>query len=97
MCSGDLYLQIEHGFEHVQVIWQNWAKNWPNMGVAVPRAPVGTRSPEPLKSSVTGPSLLVNCYIEIKFHKKIRVTHLNKHAMRITDVFYSYENYSYGI
>ena len=28
----------------------------------------------PLKSSVTGPSLLVNCYLEIKFHKIIRVT-----------------------
>ena len=33
-------------------------------------------SPEvrnPLKISVTGPSLLVNCYLEIKFHKIIRV------------------------
>ena len=37
------------------------------MGVAVQRAPVVTQSPEPLKSSVTGPSLLVNCYLEIKF------------------------------
>ena len=27
----------------------------------------------PLKTSVTGPSLLVNCYLEIKFHKIIRV------------------------
>ena len=27
----------------------------------------------PLKSSVTGPSLLVNCYLEIKFHKIIRM------------------------
>ena len=27
----------------------------------------------PLKSSVTGLSLLVNCYLEIKFHKIIRV------------------------
>ena len=27
----------------------------------------------PLKSLVTGPSLLVNCYLEIKFHKIIRV------------------------
>ena len=27
----------------------------------------------PLKISVTGPSLLVNCYLEIKFHKIIRV------------------------
>ena len=26
----------------------------------------------PLKSLVMGPSLLVNCYLEIKFHKKIR-------------------------
>ena len=28
---------------------------------------------DPLKSSVTGPSLLVNRYLQIKFHKKIRV------------------------
>ena len=27
----------------------------------------------PLKSLVMGPSLLVNCYLEIKFHKIIRV------------------------
>ena len=27
----------------------------------------------PLKSLVTGPNLLVNCYLEIKFHKIIRV------------------------
>ena len=40
------------------------------MGVAVPRAP-GVRNL--LKSLVMGPSLLVNCYLEIKFHKKIRV------------------------
>ena len=50
-----------------------FGKNWPNMGVAVPQGPVGTRSPEALKSLVMGPSLLVNCYLEIKFHKKIRV------------------------
>ena len=31
----------------------------------------GVRNPP--KSSVTGPSLLVNCYLEIKFHKIIRV------------------------
>ena len=30
---------------------------------------VGVR--DPLKSSFTGPSLLVNYYLEIKFHKKI--------------------------
>ena len=35
------------------------------------RLAVGVRNP--LKSSVTGPSLLVNCYLETKFHKKIRV------------------------
>ena len=40
------------------------------MGVAVQRAP-GVR--DPLKSSVTGPCLLVDCYLQIKFHKKIRV------------------------
>ena len=32
---------------------------------------VGVR--DPLKSSVTGPSLLVNCYLETKFHEQIRV------------------------
>ena len=37
------------------------------MGMAVLRAP-GVRNP--LKSSVTDPSFLVNCYLEIKFHKK---------------------------
>ena len=51
----------KHDFEHIKVIWQNLAKHWPNMGVAIQN---------PLKSSVTGPCLLVNCYIEIKFLKK---------------------------
>ena len=37
------------------------------MGVAVPRALVVTRSPEPPQKFVTGPSLLVNYYLEIKF------------------------------
>ena len=41
------------------------------MGVAAGRLAVGVR--DPLKSSVTGPSLLVNCYLEIKFHKKIPI------------------------
>ena len=41
------------------------------MGVAAPRAPVGGRVRNPPKSSVTGPSLLVNCYLKIKFYKKI--------------------------
>ena len=49
-------------YEYFNVILQNWATNLPNMGVAVP-----------LKSSVTGPSLLVNFYLEIMFHKIIRV------------------------
>ena len=40
------------------------------MGVAAPRAPFGGWGPGPLKSLVTGLSLLVNCYLEIKFHKK---------------------------
>ena len=61
----DIHNQLSTA-EHVEFIWQNWAINLPNMGVAVPRAPVGTRSPEP-------PILLVNCYFEIKFHKIIRV------------------------
>ena len=38
---------FEGGFEHVKVIWHNWEYFGPKMGVAVPRAPVGTRSPEP--------------------------------------------------
>ena len=40
------------------------------MGVAVPRALVGGWGPDPLKSSITGPSLLVNCYLGNKFQKK---------------------------
>ena len=43
------------------------------MGVAAPRAPFGGWGPGPPQSSVTGPSLLVNCYLEIKFHKKIPI------------------------
>ena len=35
------------GFGHVEVIWHNWAKKGPNMGVAVPRAAVGGWSPGP--------------------------------------------------
>ena len=43
------------------------------MGVAVPRPwwAVGVR--DPLKSLVTGPSLLFNCYLGNKFHKKFRL------------------------
>ena len=47
----------------------NW-KKWPNKGVAVPRALVGTRVRNPLKILVMCLSLLVNCYLEIKFHNK---------------------------
>ena len=43
------------------------------MGVAVPRALVGSWGPGPLKSSVTGPSLLVNCYLGNKFHNDFRL------------------------
>ena len=43
------------------------------MGVAAPRASFGGWVRDPLKSLVTGPSLLVNCYLEIKFHKKIPI------------------------
>ena len=38
----------------------------------MPSGILGVR--KPLKGSVTGPSLLVNCYLEIKFHKKITQT-----------------------
>ena len=39
------------------------------MGVVAPQAPVGVHGP--LQSLVMGPSLLGNCYLENKFHKKI--------------------------
>ena len=39
------------------------------MGVAVPQPPVGSWGPGPPKSSVTGPSLLVNCYPVTSFTK----------------------------
>ena len=48
------------------------------MGLAVPRASMGVRSPRPLKSSVAGGSLLVNCHLEIQFHKKNGKKPLNK-------------------
>ena len=47
----------------------------------------------PLKSSVTGPSLLVNCYLEIKFHKIIRV---NPPPLKIS-VFLAQKNKNYKI
>ena len=55
------------------------------MGVAAPRAPFGGWGPGPLKSSVTGPSLLVNCYLEIKFHKKYPLAP----PLKIYDLFWS--------
>ena len=58
------------GFGHVPVIWHNWAKKGPNMGVAITRALVGSWGPGPLKNVVTGPSLLINSYLGNKFHKK---------------------------
>ena len=39
------------------------------MGVAAPRAPFGGSGPGPHQEF--GPSLLVNCYLDIKFHKII--------------------------
>ena len=42
------------------------------MGVAFLRAPVCTQSTEPPQNFGHGSSLLVNCYLEIKFHKKKR-------------------------
>ena len=59
-------------FEYVQVIWHNWAIMGPHIGVAAPQAPVGVWVRSPLKSLVTGPCLLVNCFLGNKFHKKIR-------------------------
>ena len=50
----------KHGREHVKVIWA-----WLSRGH---RWAPGVRNP--VKSLVMGPSLLVNCYLEIKFHKK---------------------------
>ena len=43
------------------------------MGVAVPQAPVGSWGMEPPQSLINGSSLLVNCYLEKKFHNKIRL------------------------
>ena len=59
-------------FGYLPVIWNNWAKKGPNIGVAVPQALVGGWGLGPLKSSVTGPSMLINCYLGNKFHKKYR-------------------------
>ena len=66
-------------FRHVDVIWHNWAKNGPTMGVVARQAPVGVWGPRILQKFGHGHSLLGNCYLENKFHKKIRVTpfHLN--------------------
>ena len=50
------------------MIWHNWAKKGPTMGVAVPRTPVGGWGGDPLKRLVTGPSVLVSCYLGHKFH-----------------------------
>ena len=45
-----------------------------HMGVAVPRALVGGWGPEPpQKFGITGPSLLVNCYIRNNYHKNFRL------------------------
>ena len=46
----------------MRVIQSNWALFGINVGVTQPRAPFGGCGMGPLKSSVTGPSLLVNCY-----------------------------------
>ena len=63
------------GFGHVKVIWHSWATKGPNMGVAVPRAPVGGWSPGPPNEfgHGSGLCLLVNCYLGNKSHKKFRL------------------------
>ena len=38
------------------------------MGTAAPWAPVDGWGTRPLKNLITGPCLLVNCYVRIKFH-----------------------------
>ena len=43
------------------------------MGVDAQRASVGGWGPRPLKILVMVPSFLGNCYLENKFHNKIRV------------------------
>ena len=40
----------------------------PNMGMAAPRAPVGGWGLKPTQKFITGLSLVVHCYLEIKFH-----------------------------
>ena len=54
----------------VQVMWHNFAKKGPDMGVAVPQAPLGGWGPGPLKRVLTGPSFLVNCNPGNKFHNE---------------------------
>ena len=47
---------------------------WPELGVATLRAQYSAfRVWTPLKSSVLGPSFLVNCYPKIEFHIKVRL------------------------
>ena len=60
MCSG---LVATRSWPQIDQIWA-----WLSRGL---RCAPGVRNP--LKSSVTGPSLLVNCYLDIKFRKKNRV------------------------
>ena len=53
----------------------------------------------PLKSSVTGPSLLVNCYLEIKFHKIIRVNPppLNSHFFWTVQLFFGVSYFFWAV
>ena len=44
------------------------------MGMTALQAPVSGWGPRLLKSSVTGPCLLGNCYLENKLYKKLRKT-----------------------
>ena len=41
-----LTFHLNLGFEHVEVIWYNWAKIGPNMGVAAPQGGWGPRPPQ---------------------------------------------------
>ena len=62
-------------FELVHILIEhNWPKNGTHIGVLHSRhwLAVGIHE-RPLKSLITGPCLLGNCYLENKFHKNIRV------------------------
>ena len=63
------------------------------MGALVSWALAGPRIRNALKISVTGPSFLVNCYLEIKFHKNQgEPPLLNDGSQNLTKASYKIKN-----